>query len=98
MGFRSLSPHVWPIYAPWMAASLGMSILLVALPIWLLSGGHGYVVTSVVAVAGQDVLALAFVPTSLDVPGGRLELVSGSGTNTARVLEWPGRGPGRQAV
>lgn len=52
MGFRSLSPHVWPIYAPWMAASLGMSILLVALPIWLLSGGHGYVVTSVVAGAG----------------------------------------------
>lgn len=52
MGFRSLSPHVWPIYAPWMAASLGMSILLVALPIWLLDGGHGYVVTSVVAGAG----------------------------------------------
>ena len=52
MGFRSLSPHVWPIYAPWMASSLGMSTLLVALPIWLLSGGYGYVVTSIVAGAG----------------------------------------------
>jgi len=52
MGFRSLSPHVWPIYAPWMAASLGMSILLVALPIWMLGGGYGYVATSVVAGAG----------------------------------------------
>ena len=52
MGFRSLSPHVWPIYAPWMAASLGMSILLVALPIWLLGGGYGYVATSVVVGAG----------------------------------------------
>ncbi|SUZ51781.1 uncharacterized protein METZ01_LOCUS4635, partial [marine metagenome] len=31
-----------------MAASLGMSILLVALPIWLLGGGYGYVATSVV--------------------------------------------------
>lgn len=65
----------------------------------VVSGGSDHdLVTSVVAVVGQDVLALAFVPTSLDVPGGRLELVSGSGTNTARVLEWPGRGPGRQAV
>ncbi|MGZ0186290.1 MAG: hypothetical protein ACKVK7_10535, partial [Acidimicrobiales bacterium] len=52
MGYRSLAPHVWPIYAPWMAASLGMSTLLVALPIWLLGGGHGYVLTSMVAGAG----------------------------------------------
>ena len=35
-----------------MAASLGMSTLLVALPIWLLGGGHGYVLTSMVAGAG----------------------------------------------
>jgi len=52
MGYQSLAPYVWPIYAPWMAASLGMSTLLVALPIWLLGGGHGYVLTSMVAGAG----------------------------------------------
>jgi hypothetical protein len=52
MGYRSLAPYVWPIYAPWMASSLGMSTLLVALPIWLLGGGHGYVLTSMVAGAG----------------------------------------------
>ena len=52
MGFRSLVPYVWPIYGPWMSASLGMSILLVSLPIVLVVDGHGYALAALVAGAG----------------------------------------------
>ncbi len=62
MGFRSLSPYIWPIYGPWMAASLGMSILLVALPIVLVGDGHGYTVAALVAGAGGAGAALAALP------------------------------------
>ena len=62
MGFRSLSPYVWPIYGPWMASSLGMSILLVALPIVLVGDGHGYTVAALVAGAGGAGAALAALP------------------------------------
>ena len=50
MGFRSLVPYVWPIYGPWMSASLGMSILLVSLPIVLVFDGHGYALAALVGV------------------------------------------------
>jgi len=53
-GFRSLAPYLWPIYGPWMAASLGMSVLLVALPIVLVDDGHGYAVAAVVAILGEE--------------------------------------------
>jgi len=62
MGFRSLSPYVWPIYGPWMAASLGMSVLLVALPIVLVGQGHGYTVAALVAGAGGAGAATAALP------------------------------------
>ena len=52
MGFRALAPYVWPIYGPWMSASLGMSILLVSLPIVLVVDGHGYALAALVAGAG----------------------------------------------
>ena len=52
MGFRSLVPYVWPVYGPWMAASLGMSILLVSLPIVLVVDGHGYALAALVTGAG----------------------------------------------
>ena len=62
-GFRSLAPYLWPIYGPWMAASLGMSGLLVALPIVLVAEGHGYAVAAVVAGAGGAGAALGALPT-----------------------------------
>ena len=62
-GFRSLAPYLWPIYGPWMAASLGMSVLLVALPIVLGAEGHGYAVAAVVAGAGGAGAALGALPT-----------------------------------
>ncbi|MEC9000410.1 MAG: MFS transporter [Actinomycetota bacterium] len=62
-GFRSLAPYVWPIYAPWMAASLGMSVLLVALPILLIDAGQGYAVAGVVAGAGGAGATAAALPT-----------------------------------
>ncbi len=62
-GFRSLAPYVWPIYGPWMAASLGMSILLVALPIVMVDEGHGYGVAALVAGAGGAGAAIGALPT-----------------------------------
>jgi len=62
-GFRVLVPYVWPIYGPWMAASLGMSIMLVALPIALVDEGHGYAVAAVVAGAGGAGAAVGALPT-----------------------------------
>jgi MFS family permease len=62
MGFRSLSPYLWPIYGPWMAASLGMSTLLVALPIFIVSEGHGYAIAALVAGAGGCGATMAAIP------------------------------------
>ena len=62
MGFRALTPYVWPIYGPWMSASLGMSLLLVALPIILVGDGHGYAVASIVAGAGGAGAATGALP------------------------------------
>ena len=62
MGFRALAPYVWPIYGPWMSASLGMSLLLVALPIILVGDGHGYAVASIVAGAGGAGAAAGALP------------------------------------
>ena len=62
MGFRALAPYVWPIYGPWMSASLGMSLLLVALPIILVRDGHGYAVASIVAGAGGAGAATGALP------------------------------------
>lgn len=62
MGFRALAPYVWPIYGPWMSASLGMSLLLVALPIILVGDGHGYAVASIVAGAGGAGAATGALP------------------------------------
>ena len=62
MGFRTLAPYVWPIYWPWMSASLGMSLLLVALPIILVGDGYGYSVASVVAGAGGAGAAAGALP------------------------------------
>ena len=62
MGFRALTPYVWPIYGPWMSASLGMSLLLVALPIILVGDGHGYAVASIVAGAGGAGAAAGALP------------------------------------
>ncbi|MDP6867428.1 MAG: MFS transporter [Acidimicrobiales bacterium] len=62
MGFRSLAPYVWPIYGPWMAASLGMSILLVSLPIVLVVDGHGYALAALVAGAGGAGAAVFALP------------------------------------
>ena len=62
MGFRSLVPYVWPIYGPWMSASLGMSILLVSLPIVLVVDGHGYALAALVAGAGGAGAAVFALP------------------------------------
>ncbi|MEC8947797.1 MAG: MFS transporter [Actinomycetota bacterium] len=62
MGFRSLAPYVWPIYGPWMSASLGMSILLVSLPIVLVVDGHGYALAALVAGAGGAGAAVFALP------------------------------------
>ena len=62
MGFRALTPYVWPIYGPWMSASLGMSLLLVALPIILVGDGHGYALASIVAGAGGAGAATGALP------------------------------------
>lgn len=62
MGFRALAPYIWPIYGPWMSASLGMSLLLVALPIILVGDGHGYAVASIVAGAGGAGAAAGALP------------------------------------
>jgi len=62
MGFRALTPYVWPIYGPWMSASLGMSLLLVAFPIILVGAGHGYAVASIVAGAGGAGAATGALP------------------------------------
>jgi MFS family permease len=52
MGFRSLKPHLRPIYAPWVCASLTVSILAVALPLSILEHGRSYGSISVVMGAG----------------------------------------------
>ena len=62
MGFRALTPYVWRINGPWMSASLGMSLLLVALPIILVGDGHGYAVASIVAGAGGAGAATGALP------------------------------------
>ena len=52
MGFRSLMPHLRPIYAPWVCASLSVSILAVSLPLSILEHGRSYGSISVVMGAG----------------------------------------------
>lgn len=58
MGFRSLKPHLRPIYAPWVCASLTVSILAVALPLSILEHGRSYRSISVVMGAGGVGVAL----------------------------------------
>ncbi len=52
MGFRSLIPHLRPIYTPWVCASLSLSILAVSLPLSILEHGRSYGSISVVMGAG----------------------------------------------
>ena len=52
MGFRSLMPHLRPIYTPWVCASLSVSILAVSLPLSILEHGRSYGSISVVMGAG----------------------------------------------
>lgn len=52
MGFRSLIPHLRPIYTPWVCASLSVSILAVSLPLSILEHGRSYGSISVVMGAG----------------------------------------------
>ena len=47
-----MKPHLWPIYAPWVCASLTVSILAVALPLSILEHGRSYGSISVVMGAG----------------------------------------------
>ena len=61
-GFRSLVPYLWPIYGPWIAASFGLSVMLVALPIVLVEAGSGYTVAAVVAGSGGAGAAAAALP------------------------------------
>ena len=58
MGFRSLKPHLRPIYAPWVCASLTVSILAVALPLSILEHGRSYRSISGVMGAGGVGVAL----------------------------------------
>ena len=58
MGFRSLKPHLRPIYAPWVCASLTVSILAVALPLSILEHGRSYRSINVVMGAGGVGVAL----------------------------------------